>query len=69
MVYSLRNRKILFQSDVAHSAQVQQVSICPNEPAKMASVGYDNTVRIWDMQLKQVVSVIEDKAVKNERDG
>ena len=35
----------------------------------MASVGYDNTVRIWDMSQMTVVNVFEDKSVKNERDG
>lgn len=34
----------------------------------MASVGYDNSVRIWDLNQMKVVQIIEDKASKKERD-
>jgi hypothetical protein len=34
----------------------------------MASVGYDNSVRIWDLNLMKVVNIIEDKNSKNEND-
>ena len=54
---------------MAHSAQVQKVAICPSNHERMASVGYDNSVRIWDLSTMQVTLVIEDKASKTERDG
>ena len=34
----------------------------------MASVGYDNSVRIWDLNHMKVVNIIEDKNSKNEND-
>lgn len=49
VVFNIRKRKILFQSEVAHSAQVQKVAISPHDHLKMASVGYDNTVRVWSL--------------------
>jgi WD40 repeat protein len=69
VLFNVRKRKILFQSDVAHSAQVQKVAINPLNHLRMASVGYDNSVRIWDLSAMAVVSVIEDKNSKTERDG
>lgn len=30
----------------------------------MATVGYDNTVRIWDMNGMNVIQIIEDKQIK-----
>jgi hypothetical protein len=35
----------------------------------MATVGYDNSIRIWDMTEMKVVGIIEDKQVKGEKDG
>lgn len=36
----------------------------------MVSVGYDNSVRLWDLEGEmQVVSIFEDKSVKIEREG
>lgn len=35
----------------------------------MASVGYDNTVRIWNLSNMSVTGIIEDKTAKVERDG
>ena len=36
----------------------------------MASVGYDNSVRIWDMSVMSVIQIIEDKTNKGiEKDG
>jgi WD40 repeat protein len=34
----------------------------------MASVAYDNTVRIWNLDEMRVVNVIEDKTSKREFD-
>jgi|LauGreDrversion4_2_1035121.scaffolds.fasta_scaffold504781_1 WD40 repeat protein len=34
----------------------------------MASVGYDNSVRIWDLNTMQVTAIIEDKGSKIEKD-
>lgn len=36
---------------------------------RMATVGYDNSVRIWDMNEMNVISIIEDKQSKNDKDG
>ena len=35
----------------------------------MASVGYDNSIRIWDLTDMSVISIIEDKMSKTEREG
>jgi hypothetical protein len=33
---------------------------------RMATVGYDNSVRIWDMNGMNVINIIEDKMSKKE---
>lgn len=35
----------------------------------MASVGFDNSVRLWDLSRMAVVGMIEDKATLSEREG
>jgi hypothetical protein len=35
----------------------------------MATVGYDNSVRIWDMNEMTVLSLIEDRNSKGEKDS
>lgn len=34
----------------------------------MATVGYDNSVRLWDMNEMNVVSIIEDRTHRGEKD-
>lgn len=34
----------------------------------MATVGYDNSVRIWDMNEMNVINIIEDRTSKGEKD-
>ena len=54
---------------MAHTAQVQKIAINPHNYQQMASVGYDNSVRIWDLSLMKVVQIIEDKTSKKDRDN
>lgn len=35
----------------------------------MATVGYDNSIRIWDMNEMNVVNIIEDRNSKGEKDN
>ncbi len=35
----------------------------------MATVGYDNSIRLWDMSTMNVINIIEDKQSKNDKDG
>ena len=35
----------------------------------MASVGYDNTVRIWDLDEMRVTQIIDDKTNKHEKEA
>jgi WD40 repeat protein len=35
----------------------------------MASVGFDNSVRLWDLSRMAVVSMIEDKVTLSDREG
>ena len=35
----------------------------------MATVGYDNSVRIWDLDEMIVTSIIEDRGSKGEKDN
>lgn len=34
----------------------------------MASVGYDNSIRIWDLNEMKVTSIIEDRQTKIDQD-
>jgi WD40 repeat protein len=34
----------------------------------MASVGFDGTIRVWDMNTMSVISVIEDRTSINDKD-
>jgi len=44
------------------------VAINPNNEKRMASTGYDNTVRIWDLDEMKVISIIDDKSNKHEKE-
>jgi hypothetical protein len=35
----------------------------------MATVGYDNSIRIWDLNEMIVVNIIEDRGSKGEKDN
>jgi hypothetical protein len=35
----------------------------------MATVGYDNSIRIWDLNEMVVVNIIEDRGSKGEKDN
>jgi hypothetical protein len=35
----------------------------------MASVGYDNSIRLWDLDQMKVINIIEDKQMKNDKEG
>lgn len=35
----------------------------------MASIGYDNTIRLWNLTDMSITSIIEDKMAKIEREG
>jgi WD40 repeat protein len=61
VIFDVRKRKIYFQTEVAHTCQIQRCAINPNNHLKMATVGYDNSVRIWDMNEMAVTNIIEDK--------
>ena len=69
VVYNVRKRKILFQTEVSHTCQVQRCQINPHNHLRMATVGYDNSVRIWDMNEMNVISIIEDRTSKGEKEG
>lgn len=68
IVYDVRKRKALFETEVAHTSQAQKCKISMNNCDLMGSCGYDGTLRIWNLQTMQVVSVLEDRQSKKERD-
>jgi WD40 repeat protein len=68
-MFNVRKRKILFQTAVAHTSQVQKARININNGSRMATCGFDGSVRIWDMNTMEVVNIIEDKASKKEKDN
>ncbi len=46
------------------------MALNPSNSEEMASIGYDNAVRIWDINTTTVTSIIEEKQSKGiERDG
>ena len=47
---------------------MQKAKINMNNGQKMASCGFDGTVRIWDINCMQVVTVLEDRTSKKEKD-
>jgi WD40 repeat protein len=68
IIYNFRKRKIVFQTEVAHISQVQKAKINMNNGQKMASCGFDGTLRIWDINCMQVVTVLEDRTSKKDKD-
>jgi WD40 repeat protein len=48
MVYNFQKNKVLFETPVAHSAQIQKFKFAPSDWKLMLSVGFDGTIRLWD---------------------
>ena len=60
----MKTKKELFKTDVAHTNQVQACKIHPNNVNKMASVGFDGYLRVWDLKTLQLECMIEDRFAK-----
>jgi WD40 repeat protein len=40
----------------------------PNNNRQLVSIGYDGSVRVWNVETMQMTYVFEDKTTKNEKD-
>lgn len=57
-VYEFATKKWVFQAPAAHAAQLRQVRFHPKTARALATVGADNTVKIWDITKPNPVASI-----------
>jgi len=59
MVFNLNKRCIEFQTEAGHSETIFDVEFCISNPDYMASCSYDGTIRVWDANRMNLVSVCD----------
>ena len=52
--FNIRTKRILFTSEVAHTDQIQRTLIHPRDKNLMASVGFDGSLRQWNLRNMQM---------------
>ena len=59
--YNVRTKKTLFTSDVAHTHQIQKTLVHPEDKYIISSVGYDGSLRLWNLRNMELESQFEDR--------
>lgn len=61
LVYNTKTRKTLYETNVAHTDQVQQCKISNYDSNLLGSIGFDGTLRVWDLRSRTLKSMFEDR--------
>ena len=59
--YNIKTRKTLFTTDVGHTHQIQKALMHPRHPNVMASVGFDGTLRKWNLKAMEMELMFQDR--------
>lgn len=62
LMYNMKTRKMLHQTEVAHTSQIQRCRVSNVNPMQMGSVSFDGTLRVWDLRSNSLKLIIEDRA-------
>ena len=59
--FNIRTRKTLFTTEIGHIHQIQRALIHPSNSDVMASVGFDGSLRKWNLKNMSMEHLFEDR--------
>ena len=61
LLYDLKSEKVRFQTDVCHTAQIQDCKVHPCNPDLMGTVSFDGSLRTWDLKSMKLEQIFTDR--------
>ena len=63
-VFNVKTKKVLYTTEVGHTHQIQKCKISPQNVDILGSVGFDGTLRVWDLSKFELMSNFTDRMAK-----